>query len=443
MRRIRGRTGRLLSFAVAVSTVAVLAGCGGDETGDPGATEVPSEASGAESFSLLINDDNQVVQDELTALAEDECVAANDELALEIETVPQAGLDQQLQLLGGQDALPAQFAASGSPAVTKDLHDAGLTLDLEAALTDLGVIDSIEPAAVSTIENLYGGFIVLPYQFNIEGVWYNKEIFAANGLDVPATWEDLVAAAEALESAGVQPFSSSGAEGWPITRLISGYLFRSLGPDALQQVADGEAKLTDPEYVEAAQAIADLGAAGYFGQGVGSVDYNTAVATFLTGGAAMFYMGSWTLGAFNDPAQNEIGAENIGFFPFPDVTGGAGSSDQLPANVGLPIAVSASSYNDKVGAWLACIAENYGAAALEDQGSITGFTVNGDVGETPVLTQLVQETIASTTETTGWFETLFGAKATATSQQNAAPLVSGSVTAEEFMSKVQADLDSE
>ena len=157
----------------------------------------------------------------------------------------------------------------------------------------------------------------------------------------------------------------------------------------------------------------------------------------------MFYMGSWTLGAFNDPSQNQIGEENIGFFPLPEVAGGAGSAAQIPANVGLPVAASAKQYNDGVGDWLSCIAENYGTVSLAEQGTISGFKATGDVGELPPLTRLVQDTIADTTESTLWFEALFGAKATLTSQQNAAPLVTGAISAESFMAAVQADLDSE
>ncbi|MBT2499575.1 extracellular solute-binding protein [Agromyces sp. ISL-38] len=422
---------RTLPFVAAAAIAVTLAGCG------------TSSDSGSGHFGLLINDDNAIVQDALTSLSTGACEAENKALPLDIETVPQSGLDQQLQLLGGQSALPAQFAASGSPAVTKSLDEAGQTLDLEATLTDLGVIDDIEPAALSTIENLYGGFIVLPYQFNIEGVWYNKQIFAENGLEVPTTWDEMVAAAQTLTDAGVTAFSASGEQGWPITRLISGYLYRELGPDALQRIAAGDAKLTDPEYVAAAQAIADLGAAGYFGAGVGSIDYDTAVSQFLTGQAGMFYMGSWTLGAFNDPEQNQIGEDNIGFFPLPEVSGGVGSADQIPANVGLPIAVSAKGYNDEVGKWLTCISENYGTESLAEQGTVSGFKATGDVGDLPPLTQLVQDTIADTTESTLWFEALFGAKATLTSQQNAAQLVTGAMSAEDFMAAVQADLDSE
>lgn len=425
---------RMLTAAAAATTVVFLAGCAGGGGGS---------GSGDGSFGLLINDDNAVTQDVLTSLSTGACADENEASPLEIETVPQTGLDQQLQLLGGQNALPAQFAASGSPAVTKSLDEAGRTLDLEEALGDLGVLENIEPAALSTIENLYGDLIVLPYQFNIEGVWYNTELFAENGIEVPTTWDEMVAAAGTLQDAGVTAFSASGEQGWPLTRLISGYLYRELGPDAMQAIADGDAQLTDPEYVEGAQAIADLGAAGFFGDGVGSIDYDTAVSQFLTGQAGMFYMGSWTLSAFNDADQNQIGEDSIGFFPLPTVAGGVGTADQIPANVGLPVAVSADSYDDETGAWLSCIAENYGTESLVEQGTVSGFRANGDVGDLPPLTRVVQDTIAETTESTLWFEALFGAKSTLTAQQNAAPLVTGSMSAEDYMAAIQADLDSE
>lgn len=398
-------------------------------------------AAGASTFSFLVNQENTTIPELLTSLSTDQCKAENDAQPLEVETVPQTQLDQKLQLLAGQNALPVQYAAGNAPALTKELADGGQVLDLEQTLTDLGVIDKIQPAAISTIEQLYGGFNVLPYQYNIEGIWYNKTLLSDNGIQVPETWDELTAAAATLQGVGVQPFSASGEQGWPITRLISGYLFRDLGPDAMQKVADGEAELTDPEYVAAAQAIADLGTAGYFGQGVGSIDYDTAFNTFLTGKAAFFYMGSWALANFADEAANQIGSENIGFLPFPNVTGGAGDASQTPANVGLPMALSAKAYNDNTGAWLTCIANNYGAASLSQADTISGFTVDGDVEvEVDDLTALVQDQISSTQESVLWFEALFSAKATETSQKNAAQLLTGATSPQDFMNLVQADL---
>ena len=396
-------------------------------------------AAGGSKFSFLVNQENTTIPDLLTSLSTDQCKAENDAQPLEVETVPQTQLDQKLQLLAGQNALPTQYAAGNAPALTKELAQGGQVLDLKKTLTDLGVIDKIQPAAISTIEQLYGGFNVLPYQYNIEGIWYNKKLLSDNGIQVPQSWDQLTAAAAKLQGAGVQPFSASGEQGWPITRLISGYIFRDLGPDALQKVADGEAKLTDPEYVAAAQAVADLGTAGYFGQGVGSIDYDTAFNTFLTGKAAFFYMGSWALANFADEKANQIGSDNIGFLPFPNVTGGKGDASQTPANVGLPMALSAKAYNDNTGKWLTCIANNYGAESLSKADTISGFTVDGDV-KVDDLTALVQDQISSTQESVLWFEALFSAKATETSQKNAAQLITGAISPQDFMGLVQADL---
>jgi raffinose/stachyose/melibiose transport system substrate-binding protein len=415
----------------------VVSACSGGTEGGGGGGEAPTE------FSLLINTEGVDIPKQLTALSTGECAEQHAALPLKIETVPQTQLDQRLQLLAGQDALPVQYAAGNAPALTVTLDKSGNVLDLEQAMTELGVFDKIEPAAIATIKSLYGGkFNVLPYQYNIEGIWYNKQLFAANGIQVPGTWDELVAAAEKLKGAGVTPFSASGEQGWPITRLISNYLARDVGPDALQKVQDGSAKLTDPQYVKAAEAVADLGAKGYFGQGVGSIDYDTAIAQFLSGKAGMLYMGSWALANFNDPAQNKIGEANIGFMPFPTVAGGAGTVDQITANVGLPVALNAKRYDGKdgkVGAWLRCITENYGGTALEDQGAVTGFKPAAPVTGLPALTTLVQQKVSETTETIVWFEALFTTKATTTSQTSAAPLVTGDMTPAEFMERVQAD----
>jgi raffinose/stachyose/melibiose transport system substrate-binding protein len=416
--------------AVAVLTVLAVAaaGCGGGG----GGTTTPKQ------FTYLTNVENTTVRTALGTLAKGACQAQDKALPLKVDTVPQTSLDQKIQLLAGQNALPVQFAGGNAPALTNQLYQAGQIADLESEFRKLGVYDDIQPAAVSTIKALYGGKLeVMPYEYNIEGVFYNKKLFAARGLTPPGTWDQLVADAASFKAAGVQPFAASGQQGWPITRLVSGYLYRSLGPDALQDVADGKAKLTDPAYVKAAQQVADLGAKGYFGAGVGSVDYDTAMNQFLTGKAAMFYMGSWALTSIADPKQDTVGADSIGFTPFPAVAGGTGSIDQYPSNVGLPMTLAARSFDGQVGAWVKCIAEHYGSTAYQNQGSISGFRTNTPVKDPNALTAQVRATIASSSQSVLWFEALFGTKATNVSQTNAAPLVTGAISAQQFMSTVQ------
>jgi raffinose/stachyose/melibiose transport system substrate-binding protein len=429
------RRPRRTALVACAATVALVAsGCGG---GGGGTSASPSE------FSYLTNVENTTVRTGLETLAKGTCKTANDSLPLKVDTVPQTSLDQKLQLLAGQDALPVQFAAGNAPALTDQLHRSGKVADIEAKLTELGVYDQLEPAAVSTIKALYDGKLeVLPYEYNIEGIFYNKKIFAEQGLTEPKTWDELVSAAGRLKAAGVQPFAASGQQGWPLTRLLSSYLFRTLGPDALRAVADGKAKLTDPAYVEAATRIADLGAKGYFGEGVGSIDYDTAFNQFLTGKAGMFYMGTWALTEIADPARNKVGADGIGFMPFPAVAGGKGSIDQYPSNVGLAMTLGKKTFDDKVGAWVTCIARNYGSVALKDQGSISGFKATTPVADPNALTTQVRDTIGKSTRSVLWFEALFSTKATTVSQNNAAQLVTGATSPGQFMQTVQSALDS-
>jgi raffinose/stachyose/melibiose transport system substrate-binding protein len=402
-----------------------------------------SAAGGGSQMSILMTTENTQVPAVMKALSTGACAAENTALPLTVDQTPSANMQQKVQLLAGQNALPVMFAPTNS-LITKggSLQTSGQVIDVKQKLTDLGVADDLTPAALSTMEKLFNGeHPTVPFQFNIEGIFYNKKMLSDNGITPPQTWTELVAAATKLKAAGIQPFTASGKTGWTISRWVGAYILRDLGPDALQAVADKTAKLTDPGYVKAAQAVQDLGKAGFFGPGVSSTDYNTENASMLTGKAAMMYMGSWFLANVNDPTQNTLGPDAIGFMPFPGVDGGKGSIDQYPANVGSANAVSAKLYNDKVGAWLKCIAQNAGTQALKDQGSFSGFKVNTPVTSLPPLTQDLQDRIAKSTTTVLWFEALFNSKANTDASANAAPLLTGAMSAADYMKTLQTDLD--
>jgi raffinose/stachyose/melibiose transport system substrate-binding protein len=329
--------------------------------------------------------------------------------------------------------------AAGTPSLMKQFIEGDQVKDLSTELKDLDLEDKILPAAASTIKALHGtdDLYALPTEFNIEGFWFNKKMLEDNGITPPETWDELVDAAATFQAAGIQPFSASGEQGWPITRLVGNYLFRELGPDALQKVADGDAKLTDPEYVKAANEVAKLGSAGYFGDAPTSIDYDTSINLFLTGKAAFLYMGSWAITAFNDEAQNQIGVDNVGFVPFPDVEGGKGSSDQVPANVGIPTMFASNGFTDDTKAWLGCIVENYGDTVLKDNGVVSGFKIDNPPADLPATTKLVQEQIEKAPSSVLWFEALMSAQATTVSQSNGGGLANGSITGEQFMKLVQ------
>ncbi len=434
---------RLVAVGVAGALTLALSACSSGSTS--------SSASGgsgktAANLNFLGINENKTIAATLTTLSKNECKAENAAQPLKISNQAQGTLDQQLQLLAGQGALPQLFIAANAPSLTQQLATQGSVQDVSSALDKLGVSGDVLPAATSVIKNLYNGKdLVLPTELNIEGIWYNKKILSDNGIQVPTTWSELVAAFAKLKAAGVQPISQAGkgGDGWGVPHREGNDSTRYRWPTALQDVRDGKAKLTDAPYVAAANAIADLGKQGYFGPSPTSIDYTTALNTFLTGKAAFIYMGSWAVSDFTSATENKIGADNIGFMHFPTVDGGKGTADQMPANVGTAVAISAKDFASDTAtqAWVSCIVKNYGTVALRDSGQVTGFTVGSGVTVSP-LSKLVQDEIAKTTTSILWFEAYFSAKATTTSQNDGGLLASGQLSGADFMSQVQADLGS-
>ncbi|WP_207453981.1 ABC transporter substrate-binding protein [Desertivibrio insolitus] len=433
----------LPATALALAAITSLAACSGGSAEGSGSGSGGAGGTDPEAFTVMTANENAALEQLLTTLSEDQCKAENEALPLEHQKVAQADVVQKITLLASQDAMPAHTIA-GTALIRPDgdLGAGGLVQDLQAALKDAGAEDNVLPAAISTEENVYGGFVSMPYQYNIEGFWYNKQIFEEQGIEIPTTWEDLTAAAAQLEQAGVQPLTTAGAQGFPLTRLMGMYIYRNLGPDAMEAIRDGDAELTDEGYVAGAQALADLAASGYFGEGFTSRDSDTSINQFLTGTAAMTYDGSWILGAVNDPERNQIGGENVGFFPFPEVEGGEGSIDQYPANAGAPMIISAKTFGPKVADWVTCISENYGSLALQEQGIISGFTVNEEVTDISPNTAEIQELISGIDEETVlWFEALFDPKSNSLASSNAALLTTGQMTAEDYMTALQESID--
>jgi raffinose/stachyose/melibiose transport system substrate-binding protein len=420
-----------VAAGTSLSLTAFLAACGSASTGSS------LNSNGSANIEFLSVQQAGTGWPLILATITDQYARTHPGTTFKVDYIAQNNLNQQVQLLAGQGALPVLYN-SPPPDLLAKLSKDGEVLDLESTFQQLGVSDQITPGAVSVLNKIFGSPLTqLPFELNVEGFWYNKQIFAQHSIQPPNTWGELVQICANLYQKGIQPLTASGIQGWPITRLIGNYIFRSLGPDALLNVKNGQAKLTDPPYVEAATAVANLGKHGYFGKGVATLDYTPALDLYLNGTAAMMYMGSWELRDFNDPTVNKIGADNVGFFPFPNVTGGAGNSSQTPMNAGQTTTVNKAKYNATVGQWLAYMVKNYGDVALQKEGAVTGFAVHNPPANLPALTTLVINLIKQTAQPVLWFEALFTTKATNISQQDAAPLVTGAMSPQAFMAAVQ------
>lgn len=375
-----------------------------------------------------------------------DCQAEVPNVTYEREGTTHELLEQRINQLALNNNLPAMFNNDSGPLLV-ELIDNGYVINIEEAFTELGIYDRLNPAAAALVSSLADnrGVYAIPLELNIEGFWYNKQLFADHGLSVPETWDDMLAAAAVLHENGIQPFAVPGRAPWAVTRLIAGYAARKLGVEGLNSLKNRELPMTDPGFVEAAQAVKDLAQKGYLGVSPNTIDYGTALDQFLQGQAAMYFMGSWELRSFNDPQKTLIGMENVGFFNMPLVEGGVGTLDEWSINVGTVASAAAARYNDDVGAWLKCVFSQYGDRSMSELGMITPFRVDNPPSELTPLTQSVLDKLNSAKNAYLFFEAYVNyPPANVVVSDNVQLLISDdSYTAEQYMADIQRAIDEE
>lgn len=136
----------------------------------------------------------------------------------------------------------------------------------------------------------------LPTHASYWVVFYNKKVFDAQGLTPPATWDDLLAAADTLKAADVIPFGATVEGRWPAFIWFEEMVLRT-DPDFYVALTAGQAKYTDPTCVQAMETWKGLIDKEYFNSF--DIDLFTDVpGMFANGEIAMVPVGSWYQSAF-------------------------------------------------------------------------------------------------------------------------------------------------
>jgi raffinose/stachyose/melibiose transport system substrate-binding protein len=181
----------------------------------------------------------------------------------------------------------------------------------------------------------------LPYNLNIAGIFYNKEIFDQAGLLFPKTFEELIEVAKQFRAKGITPIVIGAKDRWTTSLLFMNILQRlNGGPDFLQDVIHNKRNFNDPVFVHAVQKLQSLIQVGAFEEGATSIDSLTASDIFLSGQAAMYYIGTWEV----PKIENSTMKGKVGFTKFPTVEGKGDPNDFMIAP-GTAYTLSAKSKN--------------------------------------------------------------------------------------------------
>lgn len=247
------------------------------------------------SLSMWVWDENwaEVIQSSIDYWAENYCPGAEVELVVH----PWGEYWNLVQTAATSGGLPDVFNMSQDRFYFYAENEALLDLQpywdqygVDTTLWGTGLVD---PYRWGDEGDLYAG----PVNWDTIGIYYNKDMFDAAGLDYPTsawTWDDFAAAAEALTNAEADVYGAA-----VFNEYQAGYpnFIAATGTTPIVDADRTTCTLTEPASLEALNFLKSLQDAGYMPTVsiLGGSSADDAFAYWAAGRVAMITGGSWKL----------------------------------------------------------------------------------------------------------------------------------------------------
>ncbi len=181
------------------------------------------------------------------------------------------------------------------------------------------------------------------------------------GLTPAKTYAELKAQVPVLKAKGYETILMANADTWVMQScLFSLVAGRFGGVGWEQKILNGQAKFTDPEFVNALRLIKDMYDSGVLSQTTIGTNYGDVLGKFATSKGAYYIDGDWRVGGFvTDRATGEAlipparQASDITITVFPDIEGAKinkTTSGILGVGFGMSAAIPAGSVKEEA-AW--------------------------------------------------------------------------------------------
>ncbi|MBO1075197.1 carbohydrate ABC transporter substrate-binding protein [Roseomonas marmotae] len=214
---------------------------------------------------------------------------------------------------------------------------AGLLQDITDKVKGAWAND-LSPAALEAM-SYQGRTYGAPTHLSQVVLWYNRRLLAQAGIDPASlgTWDGLLAATRRLKEAGIQPFTAGGSDKWPLNMFWSGLALRIGGrqgfQDALERRTGGG--FDGPVFTRASEMFKQLVDLEPFQRGFLGDTAPQAAGQFGDGKAALQVMGNWFYNTQRSQSSGQKGIpdEDLGWMPFPAVSGGKGEATDVVGGI--------------------------------------------------------------------------------------------------------------
>lgn len=299
--------------------------------------------------------------------------ASHEDVQIKAEAIQNDAFKTQLQVAVAAEEQPDIFMTWGG-GLLQSYVEAGVVREIPELDGEAGAKFIPGGLAPSTFD---GKHYAVPA--NLAGVilYYNKDLFAAAGIEPPATWDDLIASCAVFNDQGVIPVALGNVNRWTGSFWFMNLVLRSGGAEPFANAfnrVEG-ASFADPAFIEAGQRIQEAVNANCFGEGFNGIDYPDEQILLGTGLAAMELQGDWNYAGLIT-IDEELAKNSIGVVPFPTLDSEAGDPLAMVGGTGQAFAVSANAPAEANMALIELMSSDEFGTAVAENGflpAITGF----------------------------------------------------------------------
>jgi multiple sugar transport system substrate-binding protein/raffinose/stachyose/melibiose transport system substrate-binding protein len=205
--------------------------------------------------------------------------------------------------------------------------DRGLILDL-SEVWRANALEQALPPAFQQLATYDDRPYFLPTSYYWWAVYYRPSLFEQAGIgQPPATWDELLAACDQLNAAGLTPIAIGTRFQWPAAGWFDYINMRLNGPQFHTDVTDLKVPYTDTRVRAVFEHWRQLLDRDCFLDSPAAYDWQEAVAPMAQGEAAMYLMGSFIREAYPDELEDDLD-----FFRFPIIDPAQPIGEDAPTN---------------------------------------------------------------------------------------------------------------
>jgi raffinose/stachyose/melibiose transport system substrate-binding protein len=265
-------------------------------------------------------------------------------------------------------------------------------------------------------------------------LWYRKSIFADNGIAIPTSYEELLNVTNKFNKLGIIPISN---QSWPLANFMFQDLIEYEDANFMKELIKGNAKFTDSVALEAAKKLELLVKSGAFSKDLAVIDYQSHVDLFTSGKAAMLYHPLWIQASIAEVSDDVGFLDLTSMSPKTNVLTGWGS----PFN-GFMISQNSRYKNEavKLAEWMVTQDADYFSKVQNMPVSYdNGVVISGMSEATAAYAKMFEDKNVSTIP--NMTQVLFNEAVRAENDVNMGKLVTGQITAEEYVNLLQKSIE--